>query len=82
MNVLTLRHHEMVNLMMRALNQNAHEAERLKLGNLLWVIAGHDNPDAVRQSFSSGVPADRDEFANVRQQHTLYRVERATFTRD
>ena len=46
MNVLTLRHHEMVNLMMRALNQNAHEAERLKLGNLVWVIAGHDKPYA------------------------------------
>lgn len=82
MNVLTLRHHEMVNRMLAALNHNAHEAERLKLGNLVWVIAGHDKSYAVRQSFSSGVPADRDEFVNVRRQHTLYRVERATFTRD
>jgi hypothetical protein len=34
MDELALRHNEMVRLMMRALNHDAHEAERLKLGDL------------------------------------------------
>src|SRR4029077_9356420 len=77
---LTLRHQEMVQLMMRSLHHNAHETQRLEVGPLPRVVGPAGGLYSVWQVLGPRVPADLDEFADVRGNHTFDRLKRSTFT--
>src|SRR5258708_8833004 len=79
---LALRHHEMMDLMMRALDHDAHEAERLELDRLLRVRAGHDQLYAIGQVCGLDGPADLAELPRVSRKHALDRRAGPSFASD
>ena len=54
-----LCHHEVVNLMMGALDHDAHEAERIELHDLARIACGDHQLYTIRQIFGSGLPTER-----------------------
>ena len=57
MREFALRHHEVVQLMVRALDHDTHEAKLLEFCHLVGVGAGDNKLHAVGQVLSLGVPA-------------------------
>ena len=58
-------HHQVMHLVMRALNHTAHEAERLQLDHLFGILTGHDEFYAIWQRLGPGVPAKRIELMHM-----------------
>ena len=55
MRELALRHHQMVKLVVRALDHDAHESQRLELDDLARIARGDDELHAVRQILGPGL---------------------------
>jgi hypothetical protein len=71
--------HQVVQLMMSALNHYPHEAKSMQLDRLFRIGGHHCQFDAVRQIFGLGVPAKLHEFADARRNHAFNGVQRSTF---
>lgn len=78
---LALRHHQVMRLMMSALNHYSHEAEGVELDGFFRIDGDHGQSNTVRQIVSLSVPTKFHEFADVRRNHALDGVQRPAFAR-
>ena len=82
MREFSLRHHEMVGLMMSPLDHDADESERLEFQHLTRFVCGDNELYSVWQRFGSGLPAKRRELMSVRGDHALDGVDGSAFASD
>src|SRR3970040_2949434 len=75
-------HHDVMPMMMRPLDHDAHKAERLELRYVSRVVAYNHKLHAARQVFGRGVPAQRAELMGMSRNHSLYGVGRAALAGD
>src|SRR6516162_552246 len=76
---LTHRHHQVMRLVVSALNHDAHKAERLELGEWLCVARYNCEPHTIRQVITLCAPTDFMQLLNVRRNHAFNGLNRATF---
>ena len=64
-----------MHLVVRALDHDAHESERLDLDDLARIARGHHKLHAVRQVLRLGTPSERCQLMRMRRDHALDRGE-------
>src|SRR5687768_6679189 len=74
---LTFRHHEVMGLVVCALDHDAHEPKSLELRGLARIASGDDELDPIRQILSAGAPPEPNQLAGMRRNHALDCTERA-----